>query len=173
VSVKLRKEVANMSAKRNVPVIILFVLVGLVFALPSAFGNGALFPVVLGSLILLVAAIMFSFVVPFSDRLRRLGWTSTISDLALVYMGVLVIRLAEFDSVSSIFGWDTGMLGVGIAIVAFGVGNFQFRRQRESSTPLEPLHEQLTSIAGEIAGLAKRIDELEKGLQRPKRERPR
>ncbi|MFW6150471.1 MAG: hypothetical protein ACOC6A_02950 [Chloroflexota bacterium] len=161
-----------MSVKRNVPLMVSLLLAALVMASLSAFGNAALFPIVHLSVVLFVLVIVFGLVAMFSNRLRA-DWMSGVFDAALVYLGLLMIRLAEFESVAKDFGWDTSMIGVGIAIVAFGVGNFQFRRQRESSTPLEPLHEQLTSIAGEIAGLAKRIDELEKGLQRPKRERPR
>lgn len=65
----------------------------------------------------------------FIQRLRQFVWISTIPYAMIVYFGILIISLSYYKDVLAKMNWDPSMLGLGIAVLAFGWVLFTQRQQ--------------------------------------------
>jgi len=80
------------------------------------------------SIILAIAAALFFAICQFIQRLRQSVWVSTIPSALIVYFGVLIISLSYYKDLLIEMKWDPSMIGLGIAVVAFGWGLFTQRQ---------------------------------------------
>lgn len=111
--------------KRQVPMLISFLISLIVLTTlwglrESAFVEQALLWILRISYALVIIFILYSVVAQLLPKLGKFIWVPTVCHAIIIYFGFLIISLSFFEDLLSKMDWNPGMVGLGIAVVAFG-----------------------------------------------------
>lgn len=123
--------------RKKLPIYI-SLIVSMVIILGSLLGERALYPILSLLSLVFLMLLVFWVITLFVKKPRQ--WVLPVTSAALVYMGFNIVALSRFKALLNQMTWDPSMLGLGLAVIAFGFALF-------SQTTLEQIEKAVQKIS--------------------------
>lgn len=132
-----RNQILMIKDRKKLPIFI-SLIVSTVIMLVSLLGDCALYPILILLSLVFLMLLVFWVITLFVKKPRQ--WMLPVASAVLVYMGFNIMTLSRFKALLNQMTWDPSMLGLGIAVVAFGFALF-------SQTTLEQIEKAVQKIS--------------------------